>query len=167
MVLTTDGKQMRWNLYSGNLNPTLPYASEVTSASIVTNIPTCLLYAICWHESIQGEINGSWIAATVVSADGGHGLGQLTSSYPENWDDPYSNACWAATYYIIPAAEYWVNQVTDPGALVKCIAATYNAGLGNAIAGHAQNNVDLYTTNNYGAVVETIYFNLLTTGNPT
>ena len=34
---------------------------------------------------------------------------------------------------------------------MKAIAASYNAGLGNAIAGHANGNLDEYTTDNYGA----------------
>lgn len=157
---------MRWGIESGTLDPNLPYAAAVTAAAVECDIPVALLYSIAWHESIQGEINGKWIAATVVSGDGGYGLCQLTSSWPDDWQDPQANARYACEVYIAPAAEYWVNRVSAPDDLVKCIGATYNAGLGSAVAGHQQGNVDLYTTDNYGAAIVDIYRNLINSGFP-
>jgi hypothetical protein len=85
----------------------------------------------------------------------GHGLMQLTSSWPPNWQDADTNIGYAITNFIIPAWEYW-----GPGGghggytgddLVRLIAASYNAGIGGAQKGHDQGNCDLYTTNNYAA----------------
>lgn len=158
---------MRWGIESGTLDPALPYVLDVSRAAIAENVPEVLLYAIAWHESIEGQVNGWWSAATVLSADGGHGLCQLTSSWPDDWEDPCANARFACTQFIVPAGEYWQSRVTSPLDLVRCIAATYNAGLGNAVAGHAKGDVDAFTTDRYGERVAVIYENLIDTGKPT
>lgn len=160
---------MKWGIESGHISTDLPYAYPITEAAISEDVPLALLYAIAWHETISGEVGGLWpSAALVVSDDGGHGLCQLTSSWPDDWQDPNANARYACDQYIIPAAEYWSKQCGYSGeTLVKCIAATYNAGLGNAVAGHAHGDVDLYTTDSYGEAVLAIYQKLIETGKPT
>ena len=160
---------MRWGIYSGHVNTDLPYSMEITASGTQNNVPIALLYAIAWHESIQGEVNGSWTAATVISPDGGHGCMQLTSSWPDDWQDPISNANWACVQYILPAAQFWTNPTYGFNGLVlvKCIAATYNAGIGGALAGHNNGNIDLYTTDSYGARVQEIYEKIVATGRPT
>jgi hypothetical protein len=132
---------------------TLPYASNVTAACIQGDMPPCFVYAIAWRESISGELEGLWPnASTVVSTDNGHGLMQLTSSWPDNWAIPTANAEYAIDEFILPAIRYWHGlQQFSGDDLVRLVAATYNAGLGNAIKGHEAGNVDLYTTNNYAA----------------
>jgi hypothetical protein len=157
---------MRWGIESGELDPTLPYALDVAKAAVAEEVPVALLYAIAWHESIAGEVAGLWTAATVLSDDGGHGLCQLTSSWPDDWEIPFSNASFACSQFIVPAAQYWCQRVEGAFALVKCIAATYNAGLGNAVAGHSIGNVDAYTTDGYGAAVTAIFASIIETGKP-
>ncbi len=158
---------MRWGIESGHIDQTLPYFAAINMAALDEACPTALAYAIAWHESIQGEANGKWTAATVVSGDGGHGLFQLTSSWPSDWIEPAANARFAMSQFLIPAGEYWSALVTSRAARVKCIAATFNAGFGNAMAGHAEGNVDKYTTDGYGAAVLAIYSKLIASGRPT
>jgi hypothetical protein len=75
---------------------------------------------------------------------------QLTSSYPANWADPQTNIDYAVENYILPAWAYWRATYGYQGDdLVRCIAAEYNAGRGGAEQGHAEGDVDLYTTNHY------------------
>lgn len=161
---------MRFGIYSGNLASNLPYALDIERAARATNTPIALLYAIAWQESIQGEVDGSWVAATVVSPDGGRGLCQLTSSFPDNWEDPTENATYACTKFILPAAQFWTNPTYgfSGEVLVKCIAATYNAGIAGSLAGHDNGNVDMYTTNgNYGESVLGFYRNIVAKAVPT
>jgi hypothetical protein len=73
--------------------------------------PPCLMGAIKMNETGLGE---GPAAELNISFDGGHGLMQLTSSWPTDWAEP-----------------------------------AYNAGYGNAQAGHAEGDVDKYTTNRY------------------
>lgn len=157
----------RWGLESGHLDLTLPYAEAINMAAIDEACPAALAYAIAWRESIFGETQGWWEASSIESADGGHGLFQLTASWPTNWMEPAANARYAMSNFIIPAGEYWQGRVDGSQALVKCIAATYNAGLGNAVAGHAQGDVDKFTSNGYGAAVAEYYAEIIATGRPT
>lgn len=153
---------------SGHPIPTgLPYATQVATACVPKNMPPCLLYAIAWRESIQGEVNGSWTAATVVSGDGGHGLCQLTSSYPSNWSDPTANVSYAIDRFVLPAIDYWhgLHQFTGD-TLVLLVAATFNEGLGAAEKYHARGDVDAGTTDEYGHGVLSIYRTLITGQRP-
>jgi hypothetical protein len=107
-------------------------------------------------------------ARTCVSDDGGHGIMQLTASFPDpGWDDPATNIGYAYDHFIGPALDYWHGLEKFQGdALVKLVAATYNAGLSAAIQGHAEGDVDKYTTNAYGSGVLAIYASLRDTGKP-
>ena len=112
----------------------------------------CLVGAIKINETGLGQ---GPTTENDISGDGGHGIMQLTSSYPNDWQDPATNIAYAIEHFIVPAWNYWANanafSAAQQGeALVKCIAATYNAGLGNVQEGFERGNVDLYTTNNYG-----------------
>lgn len=154
---------MRWGLAGGPIPQHLPYAAQIQSACEDRNFSPLLAYAIAWRETIRGEVDGNWTAATVVSGDGGHGLFQLTSSYPPDWADPSANATYALDRFLIPDATYWVTRTSIRGDdLVRCLAASFNAGLGGAWAGHEKGNVDLYTTDNYAADVLRQYQRLAT-----
>lgn len=157
---------MRWGLYSGGLEPSLPYVTDITGACAVENFPVAVAYAVAWHETIEGETNGLWSAATVVSDDGGHGLFQLTSSYPDDWQLPKSNADYALTQFLVPFVSFWFNAKETGDNLVRCVAASFNAGLGGAQQGHSRGDVDLYTTDRYGEAVLAVYLNLLGKGKP-
>ena len=158
---------MRWNIASPPLTVALPYELQIHNASTITDTPTALLYAIAWHETISGEVSGQWTASSVISADGGHGLCQLTASWPDNWDDAQANAVYACKNFIIPDALYWYRKYGYTGeTLVRCIAASYNAGISGAEAGHIIGNVDCYTTNRYAAKVLGFYRSIVATGKP-
>jgi hypothetical protein len=122
---------------------------------------------VAWHESISGEVHGLWPSASgIVSPDGGHGLFQLTSSFPDQWQEPLVNAVYAISEFLGPAASYWVLHGESGQRLVKLVAATFNEGLAAAIKYHAEGNVDIGTTNDYGAVVLGIYNSLVATDQP-
>ena len=158
---------MRFGISGHPIPAGLPYAAEITTACAAEDMPPCLLYALAWRESIQGEVNGSWNAATVVSADGGHGLFQLTSSYPSNWADPTHNAAYAIADFVSPTIDYWngIHKFTGE-TLVLLVAATFNEGLGAAIRYHAEGDVDAGTTNEYGHGVLAIYRTLISGQKP-
>lgn len=158
----------RWGI-SGRVIPTgLLYAGPIGKACQDRNFPPCFAYAIAARESIIGEMNGKWKASTVVSFDNGHGLFQLTSSWPSNWEDPYTNALYAIDNFLIPDIAQWIKRIPDLQAndLVRCAAASFNAGFGGAWSGHADGDVDKYTSDRYGQGVLDIYLNLLRKGEP-
>ena len=147
------------------VDESLPYASITNTVCDNEQFFPAVAYAIFWQESIQGQVNGKWNAATVESDDGGHGIGQLTSSWPSDWQDPTANITYAVEHYLLPALDYWKSSLQGDD-LVRAIAATYNAGLGAALAGHAQGNIDLYTTDDYAARALASYTAIVLTGKP-
>lgn len=134
---------------------TLPYATAINDAASSREFWPCVLGAIGWQETIGGEVSG-WLketygtgitAAICVSGDGGHGLCQLTQSFPPNWMDPKANAQYALDGFLLPALQYWNVHVKMVGeSLLRCIAAEFNTGRINAIKGHANGEVGLFTT---------------------
>ncbi len=150
---------------------TLPYAAVVNAAAVAANFWPMVAYAIFYHESIHGEVCGWWNACTVVSPDGGHGLGQLTpsaSGIPIDGDyaDPANNAAQAIANYLVPLRDHYVALGFSGLTLLRFIAAAYNAGESNAWAGHLRGDLDLYTTNRDYADWVTAYFNALDAGTP-
>jgi soluble lytic murein transglycosylase-like protein len=136
-----------------------PYSGIINTLGLQYDYPPCLIAAIKFNETGLGH------DPTVVSGDGGHGLMQLTSSYPSDWANPTANFTYAIEHFLIPAWSDWVD--TEEGDnLVRCVAATYNAGYGNAWAGHVEGSVDKYTTNNYGARALEAYTTLVGGGIP-
>lgn len=158
---------MMFGMHGGPLPPSLPYAGAISNACGQL-FPPLVAYSIACRESIIGEMNGKWTASKVVSGDGGYGLFQLTSYVPAGWDDPQQNATCAVRNWLVPDMLWWRQQIpgVDGDDLVRCIAASFNAGRGGAWRGHTQGSVDLYTSDNYGAGVLQIYKNLLQKGRP-
>lgn len=158
---------MMFGMHGTPIPQNLPYASEISQACGAL-FPPLVAYSIACRESIIGELNGKWCARTVCSADGGHGIFQLTSYVPAGWDVPETNAVCAVRNWLVPDMLWWRSQI--PGVegddLVRCIAASFNAGRGGAWKGHTQGSVDLYTSDNYAAGVLQIYHNLLQKGTP-
>lgn len=153
---------------SGNPIPAVypePYRTAITEAC-GSVFPPCLAAAVAYHESVSPELSG-WLAATygkgttaanVISGDGGHGLFQLTSSYPSTWADVKSNASYAVQHFLTPALETWSGRYGLEGDdLVRAIAAQFNAGYENALSGHLHGNVGEYTTDHYDLVVLGMY----------
>lgn len=158
---------MRWGIESGSIDPSLPYSQPILAASQYANFPVALLYAVAWRESIHGETCGLWPSACyVTSDDGGHGLFQLTSSWPANWQTPEANARWACDMFLLPAVEYWHNKGFEGDALAKLVVASFNAGIGGAERGHNEGDADKYTTDGYAAAVLGFYKHIVATGRP-
>lgn len=124
-----------------------PYAKIINSLSLSANFFPCLVAAIKMNETGLGQGPAT---ENDISGDGGRGIMQLTSSYPSDWQQPQANIGYAITHFLVPAYVDWRGELRGND-LVRAIAATYNAGLGNAQAGHAAGDLDKYTTNRYGA----------------
>ena len=158
---------MRNGIEAATLLLTLPFAEAINQACERpghTQSPL-LCYAIAWRESIEEYGSG---AATVLSdnGDGGHGLFQITEPpIPHNWQSAYVNACHAIDDFITPAETFWAT-FEQGEALVKCIAAEFNAGRSQALEGHEQGDVDMKTTDDYAAAVLGFYQHLVLTGHP-
>lgn len=152
---------MQHGVSAGPIDLSLPYAQIINSVCEEENFPTPLAYAIAWRETIQGEVNGSWNAATVVSFDNGRGLFQLTYSAPSNWKDPRANCKYAIDYFLKDNFAMFARRGLEGDDLVKVTAAAFNAGAASAWNAHLAGNVDKVTTDNYGAAVLSIYHNLL------
>lgn len=163
---------MMYGMSGAPIAPDLPYAQEVTAGCSQNGLvifPPIVAYAIAWHESIGGQVNGLWpSAATVVSGDGGHGLFQLTSYVPPNWADPLGNTQCAVHGWLAPDTLHWISAIPGIGGddLIRCVAASFNAGWGGAWQGHMQGDVGRYTTDRYPDAVLRIYHNLATGGRP-
>lgn len=157
---------------AGNPIPAhLKYAQAVQNACEAKNFPPCLAYAIFWRESIAGEVAGSWTACSVVSGDGGYGLGQLTYPFtqpwpPTNWEDPGVNASLALEHFMVPALEFFSSRGLVGYPLVACIAAGYNSGIDTAWENHLKGNVDVGTINGYAAAVLANYQRLIAGRDP-
>jgi hypothetical protein len=158
---------MKYGVSGAPLPAGLDYGSEVSAAASANGFAPCWIYAHAWQETIKVD---GMDAASAVSDDGGHGLLQLTSSYPSNWEDPQANAAYAITNYLEPAIAYW-NGVRgiEGDALVKCVAAEYNAGRTNAINGYNEGDVGTYTTHTDGVSYADLvlkYYQQLSSGQP-
>ena len=59
----------------------------------------------------------------------------------------------------------WVSQYGfSDNTLIRCTAASYNAGVAGAEDGHTQGDVDLYDTDNYGARALSVYLSIINNG---
>ncbi|HTD38487.1 MAG TPA: hypothetical protein VK669_13325 [Candidatus Limnocylindrales bacterium] len=145
---------MLYGVSGAGLPSGLPYGDAIQAAAVAANFPPCWLYAEGWQETIKVA---GWLQTlgsspeTYISGDGGHGIFQLTSSYPSDWQDPRANANYAISHFLTPAVDFWhstYNFVGDD--LVRSVAAEFNAGRQNAIAGHNEGDVGKYTTHTGG-----------------
>lgn len=133
---------------SGAILPAaFPYAKIINNLALQVDFFPCLVGAVKMNETGLGK---GPTTETDISGDGGHGIMQLTSSYPSTWQEPAANIGYAIDHFLLPAYAYWREHLQGND-LVRAIAATFNAGLGNAQAGHNEGNVDRYTTNYYAA----------------
>lgn len=146
----------------------LPYAAPINKAAEVQDFWPMVIYAVAYRETIVSQLNGSIpSAASYVSYDNGHGLCQLTSSWPDLWEDPETNAAYAIRYFLQPAVTFWNESMGYSGlTLLKCVFAEYNAGRGQAMAGHLLGDVDMYTSNGYAQACLYYFENLATKGSP-
>lgn len=155
-----------------------PFAGEINGvANANPGCPPLLLASIAWRESIStfgaGAATCLQIGAdpqTGLMPDGsnaGRGLCQLTNSFPPDWEDPIVNLTYAWQEFLQPAIRYWHGLENYTGnALIKLVGATFNEGLSAAIKYHAQGNVDLGDTDDYGAGILVIFTSLRDTGKP-
>lgn len=143
---------MIYNISGKPIPKTLPYAAIIQAPCVELGFPPCLAYAIAWRESISGQMHGSWNAATVLSGDGGHGLFQLTSSFPEGWEDENVNVRYALSNFLLPALHEFARRGLRGDDLARLVAASFNAGESAAWTAHLAGNVDLATSGNNYAV---------------
>lgn len=153
---------MIYGIQGGTIPAHLPYAKTITDAMNAANFSPILGYAIAYRETIRGELDHSWCASTVLSADGGHGLFQLTSSWCDNWKDARANADYAAAHFLVPSMYYFAAKGMRGEDLVRCIAAGFNEGAVTAWDDHqTYGNVDIGTANHdYAADVLRQYLSL-------
>ncbi|HEX3549849.1 MAG TPA: hypothetical protein VHT53_05705 [Candidatus Elarobacter sp.] len=162
---------MLFDVSGAGLPGGLTYGPEIEAAAVAANFPPCWLYAHGWQETIKVA---GWIGtmgktpATFISDDGGHGIFQLTASYPNDWQDPKSNAAYAIQHFLVPAAQYWNSTYGATGdTLIRCVAAEFNGGRGGAEAGHAEGDVGKFTTHTDGVSYSDLvlkYFHQLAAG---
>jgi hypothetical protein len=141
----------------------LPYALACNKA-LASNLQASpmLLYAISVVEMIAEHPDDGATRLqdgyTDPDQECGHGLCQLDSSWPADWKNPQANYAYAYAHFLEPALQFWREREGLLGDdLVRAAAATYNAGLGGAIAGHKIGDVDAYTTDRYGSRVLHVY----------
>lgn len=148
---------MRNGLLAGPLPAklNLPFASEIERAcAVAPTFSPILAYAIKVNETglsdDPAEIQIGADPATLCMPDGspcGVGIFQATSYHPPGWQEPYVAALEAVRIWLYPAEEFWAGTFGMQGAdLVRAVAAEYNAGRGNAEAGHRAGDVGIYTT---------------------
>jgi hypothetical protein len=162
---------MRWGISGAPIpqNLKLPYAEEIGDACLAANFPACFAYAIAWRETIRGEVGGKWTAASVVSADGGHGLFQLTSYVPTGWADPLTNAEAALQYWLLNNVNSLYDKYGLTGDdLVKAAADAFNRGYGAVSADvAAKRDPDTGSASgNYGSDVLDQYHKLVAGKSP-
>jgi hypothetical protein len=147
-----------YGISGGSCPPGLPGAGVFNSSKI-----PLLTASIAQRETLSVM---RWTDANnYIAPDNGHGLMQLTASWPMNWNDALTNVNYAWSNFLSPALSYWHGLYQYTGStLVLLIAATYNEGLGAAIKYHDAGDVDAGTTNEYGHGVLAYYNSLLTTG---
>lgn len=137
------------------LDLAFPFSQQINAACAAADWFPYVAYAIKWNETANLPD-----AATIISDDGGHGLFQLTSSFPSEWQDAYVNALYAIQNFLAPAETYWATTLQGDD-LIRAIAAEFNAGRAQAIEGHEKGDLDLYTTNDYAARCLVNYHKLL------
>lgn len=172
----------RWGISGAPLPAEFPFAVEITNACTAKNFPPCLVGAVKANEtsaSTDPKIMqiGTWPGSDyLTNAAGtgpdtenaaGHGIFQLTSSWPANWDDPQASALYAIERFLQPAIDFWTANGFSGDNLVKAVCASYNAGQGAAWNYHVRyNDVDGVppnsTTNRYGARGVAAYNTLIT-----
>ncbi len=139
---------------------TLPFARIVNQAcAIAPTFSPLVAYAVKMNETNlsdnPSELQVGADPTTMKMPDGsnaGRGPFQLTSSWPYDWRNPYSNALYAIHHdgFMLDAEAYWVRLGMQGDNLVRAIAASFNAGIGGAYSGHVAGDVDKNTTNRYG-----------------
>jgi hypothetical protein len=157
---------MRNGLSAGPLPTTLPGAPIIERACEGSAAAGLVTFSPLVAYSIKANETGSSLTPDVISDDGGHGWMQLTSSFPSNWADPYTNVVYAVERFLLPAEAYWAGRGFTGDDLVRLIAAEYNAGRTAAEDGHAQGDCDLYTTDKYAARALSHYQALLAGQSP-
>lgn len=150
---------MLYGISGSPLPSGLKYGSQISAACVHEDMPPCLIYAIAWRETLSVDGTPECPnAVTFIAGDNGHGIMQLTSSWPDDWNDPIGNITYAIDEFILPAIRYWHGlQGYSGDTLILLVAATYNEGLGAAEKYHASGDVDAGTTDEYGHAVLGFY----------
>lgn len=167
---------MRWNISGAPLPFGFPFGAEIRAACAQRDFPPCFLGAIKWNETGNSrdpkQLQYGADPQTMLLPDGsnaGRGPFQLTSSWPENWEDPITSALYAVDDFLLPAVQQIRVQLGLSGdTLVRVAADCYNAGWGQMWAGHLGGDADWLTTgHNYGRRALAAYHSLIAGRMPT
>jgi hypothetical protein len=152
---------MLYGIEARSLPDRFPFSDPINLACWQANFFPLFAGAIATREILI--VNRSSSAASYISGDGGHGLFQLTSEWPPDWDDPQANCAYAIANWLYPDLKWWNQNTGYLGEnLMRCTAASFNAGRSAAWNAHMNGNVDAATTGgNYGAAVVSYYDILL------
>jgi hypothetical protein len=167
---------MIYGLSGRPLPPGLLYGSQIEAACEARNFPPCAAYGVANRETLRAQRSG-WLAATfagkdaatVITGDGGHGVFQLTSSFPDDWADVMANTLYALDHFLVPSMHYYAGAGHEGDELLDLIADAFNAGSGRVNSFRVQGlTADMATTGgDYGADVLRCYHALLESGVPT
>jgi hypothetical protein len=147
---------MKDGISGGPVPAAREYATLFDAIAGELDISPLVLCAIRQNETSEGD------PPNVVSDDGGHGIMQLTSSWPPDWADPEANIAYAAQRFVAPQWAAWVEATGLQGdGLIRAIAAGYNAGYETALRAHTRGDVDAVTTDRYGERALANYHRLL------
>lgn len=161
----------RWGISGAPIPGTLPFAHEITLACAAKNFPPCFAYAIKGNETAESTdaalIQYGHVGDLMPDgSNAGHGIFQLTDSWPSNWADPLANTLYAIDRFLQPAIDFWTAHKFGGESLVKAVAASFNAGTMTAWDYHVRfSDVDgvppRSTTDKYGARVLAKYLALI------
>lgn len=152
---------MEFGVLDPPLPPDAPFRQEIGLTCQSANISRSLVYAVGWNETLgeygakaADKLQDGADPVTQKMPDGGdagHGVFQLTSSWPPNWSDPVENCRYAINNFIRPAMHYWAAQGYRGEQLVLLTAAEFNAGRENVTLGlRNHEDPDIFTTARYG-----------------
>lgn len=163
-----------YGISASSLPDGFPFEHEIALACIERNWWPCLIGAVKLNETglstnpHELEEGANPITGLLPNGDNaGHGPMQLTAKWPADWFDPKANFLYAIDEYLAPAVSFWVMKGLQGDALIKCVAASFNAGLQQAWKWHVDHSdVDYNTTRDgegvpYGARALAHYHALL------
>jgi membrane-bound lytic murein transglycosylase MltF len=132
-----------------------PYADVVRQVAREQGRDPLLLAALVDRED-------PWWDPNIVSEDGGHGLGQITSDTAwiesSDWRDPYTNLTKAAQMLGVELDFFASKFPDDPALATQYALAAYNRGRTKVWAGAQRGEPpDTGTTNSYATGVWAIY----------
>ncbi len=147
---------MLYGIVASPLPVSFPGAPIFASVCQGLGAPPCFVGAIAWRESLS-SLSFDDATAYIEYEDGapaGHGIMQLTSEFPAQWNVPATNITYAIMNFILPDLRAFAREGLCGDDLAKVAACAYNAGPRRAWAAHLAGDADTATTGgDYGSAV--------------